>query len=287
MVEPNAPLHGSDCRPVRKGRGRWFLLLLTVVAIVATAGLGFWQLQRAAYKDSIATQINVKKMLAVADNAAMLGVEIQPNMSTHIGRIDINPASSQEGVGSTVQALVHRRVHLRGTWLREHTVYLDNRFMSGRAGFIVATPLQLADSHLVIWVQRGWVLRDPRERTRLPELVTPSGPILVQGTLMAEISSVYVLGPAASAPEVARGSRIWQNLPLVSFPLPLQQLPMAMLQTATVGADVQDGLLRDWATQDAGIAKHYGYAFQWFALCGLIMVLYVWFQFIAPRRLKS
>ena len=37
----------------------------------------------------------------------------------------------------------------------------------------------------------------------------------------------------------------------------------------------------------AGVDKHYGYAFQWFGLCGLIALLYVWFQivrrFIRPR----
>jgi len=36
-----------------------------------------------------------------------------------------------------------------------------------------------------------------------------------------------------------------------------------------------------------GVDKHYGYAFQWFGLCGLMALLYVWFQivrrFIRPR----
>ena len=42
--------------------------------------------------------------------------------------------------------------------------------------------------------------------------------------------------------------------------------------------------LRDWAAADTGVAKHYGYAFQWFALSALLSGLYVWFQLIAPRR---
>jgi surfeit locus 1 family protein len=61
---------------------------------------------------------------------------------------------------------------------------------------------------------------------------------------------------------------------------------VAVLQTAPEGANPLDGLQRDWTPLDSGVAKHYGYAFQWFALCGLIMVLYAWFQFIAPRRRK-
>jgi surfeit locus 1 family protein len=49
-----------------------------------------------------------------------------------------------------------------------------------------------------------------------------------------------------------------------------------------------EGLLREWPVLGSGVDKHYGYAFQWFALSGLIAILYVWFQivrrFIFPRR---
>ena len=37
----------------------------------------------------------------------------------------------------------------------------------------------------------------------------------------------------------------------------------------------------------AGVHKHYGYAFQWFALSALILGLYVWFQLIRPRRARQ
>ena len=61
--------------------------------------------------------------------------------------------------------------------------------------------------------------------------------------------------------------------------LPL--LPLVVVQTG--GAS--DGLQRDWAPADSGVDKHYGYAFQWFGLSGLVFILYVWFQFV--RRLPS
>jgi surfeit locus 1 family protein len=32
------------------------------------------------------------------------------------------------------------------------------------------------------------------------------------------------------------------------------------------------------------VHKHYGYAFQWFALSALTCGLYAWFQLIRPRR---
>jgi surfeit locus 1 family protein len=287
------PFNDSDSVPARKLIGRWFLLLVTALAMAATAALGIWQLQRAATKESIAVQMENKKKLAAIENAMQLSIGVRVSSSTSInGHI----APSGLAGDTHIQALVHRRVDLRGTWLHQYTVFLDNRFMAGRAGFVVATPLQLADSPYAVWVQRGWVMRDPRERTRLPVLAAPLDQAKVQGTLMAQIPKVYALGTTASAStavvavsalEATRDSRIWQNLPALDFPASVQLLPIAVLQTAAELGDAQDGLLRDWAAQDAGIAKHYGYAFQWFALCGLIMVLYAWFQFIAPRRLKG
>jgi len=47
---------------------------------------------------------------------------------------------------------------------------------------------------------------------------------------------------------------------------------------------LSDGLLRDWPQPATGVAKHHGYAFQWFALSILILGLYVWFQLFRPRR---
>ena len=58
---------------------------------------------------------------------------------------------------------------------------------------------------------------------------------------------------------------------------------MTGLSVQQTGA-ASEGLLRDWTEPGSGVEKHYGYAFQWFALSALIAILYVWFQFIAPRR---
>jgi surfeit locus 1 family protein len=291
-MQPALPPHGTMADPSVKQRARWLLVFITAMAVAATAVLGVWQLQRAATKEAIARNIDERSKLAAIEDFSQLTVDNRAG--------DKNDASGTASSADS-QALVHRRVNLRGVWLHQHTVFLDNRYMAGRPGFLVVTPLQLTASPNVVWVQRGWVPRDPQDRTRLPDLVSSEGPVTVQGRVVAEVSRVYALGapasaaastaamaPQASTASAARASRIWQNLPTVDFGTPTQLLPLAVLQTALPGgADAQDGLQRDWAAQDSGVAKHYGYAFQWFALCGLIMVLYAWFQFIAPRRRKS
>jgi cytochrome oxidase assembly protein ShyY1 len=46
-------------------------------------------------------------------------------------------------------------------------------------------------------------------------------------------------------------------------------------------------MLRQWDQPDSGVHKHQGYAFQWFSLSALLVLLYAWFQWIAPYRKKK
>ena len=229
---------------------RWLLLGAALVCAMLTARLGVWQLDRAAQKLALQAAIDAEAA---------------------------RPALGNADLG---QAGLHRRVALRGTWLAERTVWLDNRPMDGRAGFYVVTPLRLAGRGDVVLVQRGWAPRDPAERSRLPPLATPAGEVEVVGRLAASPSRLYELGGGSAG-------AIRQNLDPAAFAAEtgLVLLPLTVVQTAAGGAD--DGLLRHWPAPDLGLHKHYGYAFQWFALCALILILYVWFQLIRPRRRRQ
>lgn len=272
--------------PHHKGTLSWIVLVITLLGLAATLALGTWQLRRAAYKTALASQIESKNQLAAIEDIAQ----------TVFGNLDQTSPNN-------ANHWINRRVDLKGAWLPEHTVFLDNRFMANRAGFYVVTPLQQEGSNAVVWVQRGWVPRNVQDRTRLPDVPTPAGTVQVLGRVVTGVSRAYELGEAqsqpadalrkasqsdapsvgSSAPTAARASRIWQNLPTVNFGSQAKLMSVAVLQTAAPNAP-QDGLLRDWPQADVGVAKHYGYAFQWFALCGLIIALYVWFQILAPRR---
>jgi surfeit locus 1 family protein len=151
--------------------------------------------------------------------------------------------------------------------------------MDGRAGFFVVTPLRLAGRGEAILVQRGWAPRDPLDRQRLPAVATPAGEVEVQGRLAASPSRLLELGEG-------RPGAIRQNLDAAAFAVEsgLALLPLTVVQAGPAGAD--DGLLRHWPAPDLGLQKHYGYAFQWFALCALIVGLYVWFQLLRPRLRK-
>lgn len=237
----------------------WLILLAALAAMLATASLGRWQLSRAAEKEALQSMLDERARLPAID-----------------GRTLAAPG------GPDATALVHRVVVLQGHWLAQHTVYLDNRQMQGRPGFFVLTPLQLENSGPVVLVQRGWAPRNFQDRTQLPAVETPSGAVRVAGRVAPAPSRLYEFQGGDSA---QGSSRIRQNLDLAAFRAQtgLALAPLTVLQTGDTG----EGLQRDWPVIGAGVDKHYGYAFQWFGLCGLIALLYVWFQivrrFIRPR----
>jgi surfeit locus 1 family protein len=222
----------------------------TALTMAVTASLGFWQLDRARQKIALQEQVDQRASLPAWQVDELLGAS--------------NPLTG-----------AHRPVQLRGQWVHEASVFLDNRQMSARNGFILVTPLKLTGSERAVVVQRGWVPRDFTDRSRVPTIATPSGEVLVEGRLAPPPGKLYELGEASSG-------AIRQNLDLGTFAQEtgLDLLAVSVQQT---GAS-PEGLLREWPRAAVGVDKHHGYAFQWFGLCALAGLLYLWFQIISPRR---
>ena len=256
---------------------RLVVLIAAILGCALTARLGIWQLDRASQKLALQARMQAQALLPPLGNA---------DLSAHL---------------SVSPAMIQRRVVLHGQWQPQYTVWLDNRPMSGRVGFFVVTPLLLDGTGQTILVQRGWLPRNQLDRTALPPLTTATGSVQVQGRLALTPSRLFEFAPSTSG-------QIRQNLDPAAYARELHEalLPFTVWQTEPSGTSapsgarlpsgpsapgaqngpVGDGLQRDWAAPDLGLQTHYGYAFQWFALCALILGLYVWFQLVKPRRLQ-
>ena len=230
----------------------WVLTLAALAVAVSTFSLGQWQLRRAAQK------LNLQYAIEAQGNLPILKAQ---DLATF----------------ADLQEAVHRQATLKGVWRAEHTVFLDNRQMNDKPGFIAITPLVLDGTGQIILVQRGWAQRDFANRSKLPDIQTPAGPVTVRGRIAPPPSKLFEF-------KAEEKGRLRQNLDIASFSretgLPL--LGVSMLQTGVAN----EGLLRDWAPPKSGTDKHYGYAFQWFALCAVVIGLYAWFQLINPWRIK-
>lgn len=230
-------------------KSRWLLITLaTVLGVGVTVSLGRWQLDRAAQKEALQASMDGQSSKYLVDTALLLSA---PEPDT----------------------LVHQHARLRGQWIAEQTVYLDNRQMNAKVGFFVLTPLRLEGSAQVVLVQRGWVQRNFEERDKVPAIETPGGAVTVEGRMAPPSSKLFELGkPEASA--------IRQNLDLEQFRaqtrLPL--LSVMLMQTGPAS----EGLLREWPAVNLGVEKHYGYAFQWFGIAAALALLYLWYQILKP-----
>jgi surfeit locus 1 family protein len=227
------------------------IALAAVIGIVATVSLGFWQWGRGQQKTGLHDAIAARETQAPLAAADLLAA------------------------GADSAALLHRSIVLRGSWVGDRTVFLDNRQMNGVPGFYVVTPLRLQGSDAAVLVQRGWAQRNFERRDVLPPVQTPAGVVEVRGRLAPPPAKLY----AFAAEE--KGA-IRQNLDLARFRAEtgLALLPLSVQQAGRPS----EGLLRQWPQAATGAEKNYGYAFQWWAIAALIAILYVWFQLLLPRR---
>jgi surfeit locus 1 family protein len=227
--------------------------LATVFTMSVTASLGVWQLGRAAQKQALQEQMNQRMALPPWTERDLLQA-------------------------SALKAGLHRAARLQGQWVSQANLFLENRQMDGRVGFFVVTPLRLLGSERVILIQRGWLPRDFTDRSRVPMVQTPEGVVQVEGRLAPAPAKLFELGAPGSG-------AIRQNIDVaqLSQETGLALLDLSVLQTG----DASDGLQRNWPRITEGVHKHHGYAFQWFGLCALAGILYVWFQYISPRRKRS
>ena len=225
------------------------ITLAALLAVALTLALGRWQLSRAAQKEAIQASIAAGSALPRVTGQALA-------------------AQADQFLRE------HRVVVLRGRWLAQHTVFLDNRQMNNKQGFYVVTPMQLDGSSDVVLVQRGWVARNFINRTLLPEIETPAAGVEIEGRIAASPSKLFEF-------EAHDTGMIRQNLDMNGFASEIGT-PLLSVSVQQLGP-ASEGLLRDWPPVETGVEKHYGYAFQWFALSALFTILYVWFQIV--RRL--
>ena len=233
---------------------RWLAHLLALFVIGLTTSLGIWQLQRASEK--AAAQAHQAEALARAptllDAATFDGLLARP---------------------STAADLDGRLVRVQGHFDAAHTVFLDNRTRQGVAGFHVLAPLKVSGSDQVVMVLRGWIARDPRDRTRLPALLTPKGRVEVQGLAQRELAQPVVLGGRSGGEHEA--ARLWQHYEPDGFAAWSGLRPAPLLVRQTVEPTYRDELARDWNQPGTGVDRHRGYALQWFTMAAVALAVWI------------
>ena len=224
------------------GRNSLSAIIAVLIALSVFTAAGFWQLHRAHYKDELKTQV---------DRAMSMNSEVE-----------------MKAVPMSAATLEFRWVHVRGEWLADKTIFIDNKIRDGVVGYEVVTPLRIAENISVL-VNRGWVAAPPL-RSELPGVTTASGVVDVSGIARAPTNRFLELS------DQTEQGRVWQNLTIERFQswsgLALQ--PVVLFQQNAS----DDKLLRvPVAPEASGLSadRHRGYALTWFGLAVVTLVLAV------------
>lgn len=231
-------------------RFRTVPFVATVVLVALGILLGNWQVRRAAEKTALQARL--------AQRAAMAPLVLDG--------APLDPAAAE-----------YRRVVVTGAFVPDWPLYLGNRPLDGRFGFIVLMPFRIAGSSKVVLVARGWAPRDPGANDRVPNVAAPAGRTTVEGLAVQHPARVMALG--AETPP--RPGAIVQNLDTAAFAKAsgMDVLPVLVEQTgADAGATPAAGaapLVRKWPAPAVDVDRNRGYAFQWYALAAMAFLFFV------------
>lgn len=206
--------------------------------------LGFWQIQRAEEKN-------------------LMQEKLQERMRAE-------PFEYTAALGENWQLWQYRRVILRGRFIAEKQVLIDNRVHNGKAGYHVITPFIDADTGRFILLNRGWITTGVN-RNVLPDIVTPKDEVLVAGRISVVRSRPPMLARDARPDEY--NEKVWSYLDVDYFKQKtgLRVEPYIVL----VDSDLNDQLARDWPVINTKTGMHIGYAIQWFVFAIFVVVLFV------------
>lgn len=226
----------------RQWRISFWPALAAAVLLPVLLALGVWQLQRGAAK----SQLHAEFDAAVASEARDV---------TSLPLPEFNALPR------------YQPVVLRGEYIPRRQFLLDNMPRDGRPGHHVLTPFQPADSDYVVMVDRGW--RPGLANSELEIEQSNALPDEVTGMLAPLPRPALELGEVEPPPG-------WPKP--VQFPDADQLAELLGTQVAEVrlllAEDAREGFKRDWQAPGMPAARHYGYAFQWFALALALVVIF-------------
>lgn len=242
MVIPSFP----DSTP----RTRWLVVSLAVVVTTALAGLGVWQLERAAQKRTLAERMDER-------------AEAPPRPVARLAQVR-DPA--------------HYPVEDRGHFDNQYSILVDNRIREGRAGYHLLTLFRTRSGDHVL-VNRGWLARGP-DRQTLPDIPEVEGEVRIRGHAHVHKDKNLVLREdrLASQDWPLRVQRV--DRAALEGRLDVELVPFIVRLAPETGPERGAQLPRDWPQRRMGPQRHYAYAAQWFAMAAVAPVLF----WLAGRR---
>jgi len=217
----------------------WLPLIVGTVLVAQFAGLGVWQISRGLEKR--------------AEQAAF--------------RDETGFAAWQDGM----QIRPYQRLKATGRYDNEHQFLLENIIVNSHYGYYVLTPLIAQDDEPVLLVNRGWIEKASGDFD-VSVLDVPAARVTVRGRAGSLPRAGYKMGDAIDPASAWPKGAVYPTRDEVAMALGVEVQPFVLL----MDHEEEHGFLRHWVPSDFGPGKHFGYAFQWFAMGAVLSGLLVW-----------
>ena len=235
------------------------IIALSLFLFPILIALGFWQLERADEKTAILDRYE--------KNRSKQSVDI----------VELDDETD----------LQHRPAFIIGTLIGAQRVFLDYKVKYGKPGYEVYEHLVFQDlnkkSDKALLVNRGWV-QAPLNRDILPDVESIESPQKYKGTLYRRLKGGIILDDGITVPrawparlgsiDVVRAQQVFESPIFFKYQLRLDQGSLGSLDAS-------------WETVSTQPSKHLGYAFQWFVMSFVLLIMTVFSNSNAFEWIKS
>ncbi|MCD6038792.1 MAG: hypothetical protein K0S27_192 [Gammaproteobacteria bacterium] len=209
------------------------LFIFCVFFISLFCLLGVWQLQRYQYK----------KMILFRYEQSLHTIPISILELSHF--------------------LPFQPVLVKGKYLNNRTIFLQNRYYHGQLGIEILTPFQVEGGKKLLLINRGWVKEESNPTIRLSKI---KGNQYIKGYIKLLDEPQFILG-----------KNILKQTPTEII---LQKIDIKELNKATgqlfypfilrLDPRAPHGFIRDWIITTVLPQRHMAYAIQWFAMAFIL-----------------
>jgi surfeit locus 1 family protein len=221
--------------------------LIVIFFVVLMTNLGFWQLKRAQEKEQL--------LKLLADDK-------------------ITQISKKEQIKQLPQ---YANVILKGHYLSQPQLLLDNQVNNGQQGLHVFTPFKLDDLNITLMVNRGWLAKAAYQPQDL-QIGTQTTSIAGKLNLPPQVG--IQLGEIELTNEQPQQLITYYDKQKVSAFLHqslCQSLDCVVSdKILLLKQDQQNGFKRDWNPIIMPPAKHVAYAVQWFSMTLVLIIIFIY-----------
>jgi len=226
--------------------------IITLLCVVIMFGLGIWQLERKAQKDTRLAQISERQ----SNRPYKLTELLRQQTTSNTSDVDIQDFP----------------LSFSGTAQMDSLFYIDNKIVAGKIGYQLVVPVMTTAGDIIL-TNFGW-LRGSGIRGQLPQLTA-------EVRALFEDQSRQFTG-VVSYPSINRMVSE-TNILFGQFPVLLQQIDVTQIQqhlsatgllqareffpfVVNLAPEPNSEFVRNWQPVVMSPEKHLGYAVQWFGL---------------------